>query len=314
MNELSSTTVKKERTDGSQQIPLLIYGKLVLVALFWGGTFPAIRIVSQTLPDLQIIPAALRCAIAVLLLLVVARKMEGGLPRLSASQFGVTVALGFTGFFLNIISMFAAMTYIPAGRAALIVALNPIITALALAIFFRERLGASKWTGIAIAFVGAAVIITRGEVVHAVGHISESIGMGELLMFGAISCWVAYSIIGQHALKGLSPVAATTYAALWGTLLLIVSSVLEWPALDIHLITWQTVVALIYLGAFGTVIGFVWYYEGIIAIGPSRTAIFNNLVPVFGIALSALFLQEPVLISMIVGGMLVVAGVSMTNR
>ena len=69
-----------------------------------------------------------------------------------------------------------------------------------------------------------------------------------------------------------------------------------------------------YLGAFGTVIGFVWYYEGVKAIGPARTAVFNNLVPVFGITLGAVLLGEPVLLSMIVGGLLVIAGVSLTNR
>ena len=72
--------------------------------------------------------------------------------------------------------------------------------------------------------------------------------------------------------------------------------------------------ALVYLGAVGTVIGFVWYYEGVKAIGPARTAVFNNLVPVFGIGLGALMLGEPILISMVVGGILVITGVLLTNR
>jgi drug/metabolite transporter (DMT)-like permease len=65
---------------------------------------------------------------------------------------------------------------------------------------------------------------------------------------------------------------------------------------------------------FGTVIAFIWYNEGIKAIGPARTAVFTNLVPVFGISLGALMLHETILISMIVGGVLVIAGVSLTNR
>lgn len=69
-----------------------------------------------------------------------------------------------------------------------------------------------------------------------------------------------------------------------------------------------------YLGVFGTVIGFVWYYEGVKAIGPSRTAVFNNLVPVFGIVLAAGLLGESVLASMLVGGAVTIAGVVMTNR
>ena len=49
-------------------------------------------------------------------------------------------------------------------------------------------------------------------------------------------------------------------------------------------------------------------------IGPSRTAIFINLVPVFGVTLAAAVLGEPILASMAVGGAMVIAGVALTNR
>jgi len=84
--------------------------------------------------------------------------------------------------------------------------------------------------------------------------------------------------------------------------------------LRIQTLSWPMLAAIVYLGAFGTVIGFVWYYEGVQKLGPARTAIFNNLVPVFGVSLSVLIFDEPILISMIIGGILVIAGVSLTNR
>ena len=86
------------------------------------------------------------------------------------------------------------------------------------------------------------------------------------------------------------------------------------PQLHASQFNWQVIVSLLYLGVFGTVIAFIWYNEGIKAIGPARTAVFTNLVPVFGIALGALMLHESILISMVLGGVLVIAGVSLTNR
>jgi drug/metabolite transporter (DMT)-like permease len=133
-------------------------------------------------------------------------------------------------------------------------------------------------------------------------------------MLGAVGSWTAYTILGKHALQGLSPIAATTYASLWGLLLLGIGAVNQLPLLDTAKLTWQVLSAIVFLGIFGTVIGFVWYYEGVKAIGPARTAVFNNLVPVFGVSLSALLLNESILISMVVGGLLVIAGVSLTNR
>jgi drug/metabolite transporter (DMT)-like permease len=290
----------------------MVYIKLVFVAMFWGGTFIAGRILAQAVPHMT--AAAGRFAVACALLLPLAYKLEGGLPRLNRSQLMATFALGATGIFLYNLCFFAALSRMPAGRTALFVALNPIVTALALALLFRERLGARKWAGIALAFVGAAVIITRGDAIGALHDISQSIGLGELLMFCAISGWAAYTIIGRHALKGLSPIAATTYASLWGLLLLGCGAAFELPTLDASKFTWEVIASIVYLGAFGTVIGFIWYYEGVKAIGPARTAVFNNLVPVFGIAMAAVLLREPILISMVVGGALVIAGVTLTNR
>jgi drug/metabolite transporter (DMT)-like permease len=307
---ISSSTPLPPAAVAASVVP--VYLRLVLVALFWGGTFIAGRIVAHQMPAMT--AAALRFAVAVPLLVLVAWRLEGGLPRLDRKQLLMTFALGLSGIFLYNVCFFGALSRMPAGRTALFVALNPIVTALLLALLLRERLGGTRWAGILVAFVGAAVVITRGDLAGAWHDIRRAIGAGELLMLCAVSSWAAYTIIGRFALKGLSPVAATTYAAAWGLLLLGGGAVLEAPHVDWAALDWQVYAAIAYLGVFGTVIGFIWYYQGVKTIGPARTAVFNNLVPVFGILLAALLLAEPVLLSMIVGGLLVVGGVTLTNR
>lgn len=295
------------------QTPALVtYLKLILVALFWGGTFIAGHLVAKEIPHM--VAAAGRFLVASVLLLVLAWRMEGGLPKLTRQQTHATFALGATGIFLYNVCFFAALERMPAGRSALFVALSPIVTALALALLFGEKLGWRKWLGIGIAFVGAAVVITRGDLAGAAADISHSVGAGELFMFTGVCAWAAYTILGRHALRGLSPIAATTYASLWGLLLLSLGALFQLPQLDRSHLSLTVLASIAYLGVFGTVLGFVWYYEGVKKIGPARTAVFNNLVPVFGISFGALMLGEPVLASMVIGGVLVVAGVSLTNR
>jgi drug/metabolite transporter (DMT)-like permease len=289
-----------------------IYAKLVSVTAIWGGTFIAGRIVAAALPPMT--AASIRFAIAVCLLLVLAWKREGGLPRLSKQQIGATAALGLTGIFLYNVCFFSALHHMPAGRSALFVALNPIVTALAAAVIMRERLTGLKWAGIGVAFLGAAIVITRGEPLQALHDMSQSVGVGELFMLTAASCWAAYTLVGRAALKGLTPLAATTYAALWGLLFLAIGATTEFGTIDWSGVDWKVWASVSYLGAFGTVIAFVWWYEGVKAIGASRTAVFNNLVPVFGISLAAMMLGEQVLASMVTGGVLVAAGVTLTNR
>ncbi len=292
-------------------VPAMVYVKLVACTFLWGGTFIAGRMVGADLPALS--AATVRFAIAASLLLLLAWRLEGGLPRLNRSQLLATAALGLTGIFIYNLCFFGALGRIPAGRAALFIAINPIVTALAAAVVLRERLTAIRWGGIALAFTGAAIVITRGDPLAALHDIRQSIGVGELLMLGAISSWAVYTLVGKAALKGLSPVAATTYAALWGLLFLALAASGQLGGVHWNAVRWQSWAALFYLGAFGTVCGFIWWYEGVKAIGASRAAVFNNLVPVFGVSLAALVLGEPVLASMVAGGVLVAAGVTLTN-
>ncbi|PSR13237.1 EamA family transporter, partial [filamentous cyanobacterium CCP3] len=78
--------------------------------------------------------------------------------------------------------------------------------------------------------------------------------------------------------------------------------------------TAATWVGLLYLGVLGSAVGFSWYYDGLRQLGPARAGVVINLVPVFAIALAALFLDEIPAPSLLLGGCLVIAGVVLTNR
>ncbi|WP_216821741.1 DMT family transporter [Uliginosibacterium sp. TH139] len=283
-----------------------------MVALFWGGTFIAGRVLAQAMP-LQV-AAFGRFFVAALLLVWVAFHFEGGLPRLNRTQLLITVAMGLTGIFLYNMCFFGALARIPAGRTALFVSLTPIVTALMARLTLREGLGSKRWGGIGVALIGALIVITRGDLTRVMRNIGESIGLGEILMSLAVLNWAMYTLISRKAAETMSSIAATTYAALWGLTFLSVGAVGELSAVDWLALGWQVWVSLLYLGAIGTVVAFIWYNQGIRSIGPSRTAVFTNLVPAFGVLLSAVLLGEEVLASMLIGGVVSVAGVFLVNK
>lgn len=72
--------------------------------------------------------------------------------------------------------------------------------------------------------------------------------------------------------------------------------------------------SLLYLGVLGTVVAFNWYYEGIQAVGAAKASIFINLVPIFAIVFGIAFLQESFSPILLVGGCLVIIGVSLVNK
>lgn len=288
------------------------YIKLIGVAMFWGGTFIAGRLIAHQIPPE--LAALGRFFVATLLLLFITTKKEGKLPHLTLPQCLLTLAMGATGIALYNILFFNALSHVEAGRTALFVSFSPVVTAIAASIIYREKLSAINWVGIAVALIGVLTIISRGNLIDLMQHFSQSVGIGEISMAGAVMGWIAYTLLGRKILTSLSPLAATTYAALWGFILLALYALKD---IHQHITTnWNITVisAILYLGILGTAVGFVWYYEGIKKLGAAKTVIFNNLVPLFAVIFSALFLGEKITFSMVIGGLLVVYGVRLTNK
>ena len=287
--------------------PWPVYLKLVGVAAIWGGTFVAGRIAAA---EMAATTAALwRYVFASGVLLAAAFALERGLPRLTGRQWlGVTL-LGATGVAAYNLFFMWGLKSVPAGRAALIVALNPAATLAGAALFFGDRLDARKLAGIAVALLGAAIVIGRGD---PLALVAGGLGTGELTILGCVASWAAFTLIAKRLMAGLSPLAITVYASLTGTLMLAAATLDDGAPLvpGASLPAWA---ALAFLGAFGTAVAFVWYNDGVHRLGTARAPVFINLVPVFAVALGALLLGERVDASMLAGGALVLAGVYTLN-
>ncbi|MGH8698947.1 MAG: DMT family transporter [Burkholderiales bacterium] len=289
--------------------PLGLYAKLVLVAVFWGGMYTAGRILAQLLPHFT--AATLRFAVASVILIALTRTRERALPRLDRRSAAAVLALSLTGVVLFNAFFFGSLERIGAGRGALIMALNPLGIAIGAWLFFDDRMTRVRWLGIGLALVGAAVVVSRGELATLV---EGAIGLGELLMMGSALCWVAYTLIGRPVLAQMTPLGATTWAALIGTPMLAACAVLERPWVALAAMPADGWWAVAYLGVFGTVLAFLWFNEGVQRIGPTRAGVFINLVPVFGIAIGAFVLGEAVPASLVLGGLMVIAGVTLANQ
>lgn len=285
------------------------YARLVAVPAIWGGTFVAGKHVVSVFSPLM--GSFARYVIACIALLVAAVALERGLPKLTRRQWAATFVLGLLGVFAYNLFFMAALERLHASRAALIIALNPAITIALSALVLKERLGARRWLGVFIAVCGVWIVISRGDVISIA---SAGVGLGEWFMLGAVTSWALYTIIGRKVLGGLTPLAATNYAALWGTVLLGIVAIPEYSALRVEQFDGPMLVSLGYLGLFGTALAFVWYYMSVKKMGPSITSVFNNLVPVFGVAISVILLGEPLLPSMLIGGAIALTGVFMVSR
>jgi drug/metabolite transporter (DMT)-like permease len=105
---------------------MITYVKLLLMAVFWGGTFIAGRVIAR---DVQPFSAAFsRFLIASALLLLLTWQVEGRLPGIKRRHILPLILLGMTGVVGYNVFFFNGLQTVSAGRASVIVATNPIFT------------------------------------------------------------------------------------------------------------------------------------------------------------------------------------------
>lgn len=284
------------------------YLKLALTMFFWGGTWVAARIVVQEVPPLA--AAVWRFLFSVASLMAIVLWHYRRLLPLTPRELGQVLALGATGIFLYNVCFLFGMQHMAAGRGALVVALNPVVVTLGAWLLLGEAMTRLKALGSAVALVGCLTVIGKGS---PLAPLAGDIGLGELLILGCAGLWAAYTLIGRVAMRTISPLVATTYASLAGWLMLLAVALAHAPgdlAPHYSLRSWA---ALLFLGLLGTTLGFTWFNQSVQKIGAARASIFINLVPVAAVLQSAWLLDERPGSSVLLGGLLVLAGVVLTQ-
>lgn len=286
----------------------ITYLKLLMTAIFWGGTFVSGRMLAESIPPFS--AAFIRFFIAAVCLYAIIAGREGSIPRLERRHFLPVTLLGLTGVFAYNAFFFSGLKLVAASRASIIIANNPIIISILSSLFFKEKLSPTKVAGICISVSGAVIAISRG---NPLALFAGGIGRGDFFIFGCVLSWAAYSLLGKRVMQDLAPLSAVAHSAAIGMLALLIPACFEGMPAALPTYSWADWCNLAYLGWFGTVLGFVWYYEGIQAIGPSRASLFINFVPISAICLAHVILNEPLTLSLMIGGAMVVAGVSLNH-
>jgi drug/metabolite transporter (DMT)-like permease len=287
--------------------------RLMGMALLWGASWPAGRVVAQHMPPLA--ASGLRFVLAALVLLPWLY-WAGGMASLKTWSLqrwlgmGAAAAMGVLGYAALFLS---GLQYLPAGKAALVITLNPVLTLLLAVWLFKERINRMIGLGMLVAGLGAVVVISHGNPAEL---LSSGLGIGELLILGCVACWVSYTLLGRWLLTGVDALSTTAVTSTMGAIMLVVVSlVVEGPqgmvaAVHAGGAAWG---ALLFLAWGSTALAYAWYFDGVKALGAGAASGYITLVPVIGVMLSAVWLGERIDASMLVGGAMAVAGTAVMN-
>lgn len=282
----------------------MTYFKLTLVALFWGGTLIATRVAAQVFEPFW--GASLRYILALLFLIPLALHFNKNFFRIGLKTFIQVALLGFAGIAAYNYFFFKGLQLVPASHGALLIALNPVLVMLLSSWLYHEKIGGWKVSGIILSLCGVVFVISRGRVTELFSQFEK----GDLYMLFCPVAWAVYTLAIRHVMKTISAVSAATWSTLTGCVMLLIFTTTEtFPPV----VPGKVWVALVYLALFGTVLGFIWYFDAVQKIGATKTAVFNYLIPVFALLLSVIILKENVHWYTWIGALLVVAGIVLIN-
>ena len=292
-----------------EQARTVTYVKLIAAMAMWGGTWIAGRVIAQEL-SAPLAVAALRFVLSGLAVGAFMLLSEGRLPfPESGRDWGLIWALGFFGIFLYGLCFFFGLQRIPAGRGALVVALNPAVIVMTAWLIGKERMTPRKAIGSLIALAGCLTVIGNGD---PLALFQGTVGLGEWLIVGCVMSWTAYTFIGWQASGRFSPLATTFYASLSGAVLLGLAALVQGD-IDPTAWSWRVWSGMGFLAIFGTAIAYTWFTDAVHRLGAGHASIFINLVPVFAVLQAALLLDERLGLAVLAGGALVIAGVWLTS-
>lgn len=280
---------------------------MLLAIILWALNFSVIKIALREFSPLGFNGVRLIFASSVLFLFILIRKEKVGLYR---HDWGLFFFLGLVGNTFYQLCFIHGLNWTTASNSALIIAMAPAIIALVSTAFRHERLSLLSWGGIIISFVGLYLVITQQE-----GGFKWSLSnlKGDLLILTANFLWAIYTVSSNNLLRRYSPVKFTTWTMIIGTLFFLPfawTDMRNLPEAKISLTAWG---ALAYSGLFALAICYVIWYSSVKRVGNSRTAIYDNLVPLFTIVFAGLILGERLTWKQAMGAVIIISGVIMTR-
>ena len=278
-------------------------GLLIAMNLVWAGTCPIYKVLADQASSGAI--ATLRYGLATLCLLAAWPWLPGRGPR--GRDLLKSLVMGGIVFCLAPRLQIEGVHRGMASDTSLLIALDPLIVAVAAAVFLRERISSRRWWGFGLGMVGVALLSQLGPTG------AQSLGglFANLLFIASFVCEAAYSVMGKPMLARLGTFKLLGAALVGGTL-----ANVSWEGLAGGASTWQAACHLplsawgwlVYMALICTITGYALWYWVIRETDVNIAGLTVFIQPVAGLAMSVAWLGEPLHWGQLWGSAIILAG------
>jgi drug/metabolite transporter (DMT)-like permease len=315
------TTSATHRGARASLLSGLVYFQLAAGMILFGSATPVSKIVTEAMP--VFIGSTLRVAVGALVLAPLLLRYRGEIGKLSRTDWLLTALIAVFGMFGFTVFMLLGMSLVTGVVGAIVMSTTPAVTAAAAILLVGERANWRKIAAIVLAVGGVLLLYVSGGAGGSGGGGSGSGGpllqflqglgsgvvIGGALVFAAVCCEVAYTLLGQRVSRDANPMVVAFLAAALAIPLFLPLAAWEWSRFEPAAVGAGGWAAVLWYGAGTLALGTWCWYSGIAKTEGSIAAAFMGLMPVSALVLSYLLLGEAFRWAHLAGFGVVFAGV-----
>jgi drug/metabolite transporter (DMT)-like permease len=280
---------------------------MLLTTFFWASNIVAAKLALEGFGALSLAQLRMGAAAVIYWMIYIARR---GLPslHLSRRQWLLMVLMALCGITINQICYIGGIARTSVTHAGLIQAIGPVIVLLLAVALRMERLTFLKAVGMAVCFAGATILLAGKSAQGSSAHWT-----GDVILIIAGLVFAFYTILMKEVALLYDTLTLNAIVFGLGAILLI-----PFCARPIVQVSWQRVPLQAWLGLgfmvlFGSLVAYLIYGFALQELAASTVASFSYLQPLMAGALGVWLLEEHVSLDVVLGGIIILAGVYLTE-
>lgn len=277
---------------------------ILILALLWGFNYSAIKVTNTGFSPIftSFLRSVIASALGIAYCLAIRQRLyHRGTLLVHGIVVGVLFGLEFACLYLG-------MLFTGSARAVILIYLSPFVVAAGAHIFLGERLSPLKWTGLILAFAGL-VSVFHGKP----SKYTRLMFIGDMLEILAAFFWAATTLyIKKYLAEKMHPINTFLYQLVFSIPVLFLCSYFlepQWIKDPGAMAIWS----LIFQSVIIAFVSYLVWFKLIHAYPVAKLSVFTFLTPVFGVAFGALFQHDELTKGLIIGLLMVSAGIFVTN-
>ncbi len=278
---------------------------LFLAVFLWAFSYIAIKEALNYLDPVELIAARFVLGAATLLAII---KYRGYSLSFHGQVGKILISGGIV--FVHFWIMATGMQDTSASNTAWILATAPIFIALLAALTFKEKLGWARAAGIIVATAGIIILVSKGDP----GRLDWISSKGDWIVLSSCLTWAVYTIYTRKITERVPPLVATFWMIALAGLIVLPLSLVTSGVEDYLMLPARGMASVLFLGIGCLALAFWFWSEGVARSSANTAGMYLYLEPFLATAGGALLLREPVTYSLILGGVLILGAVYISEN